>query len=134
MTDNHKDIDLRLDKWLWAARFYKTRGLAAEAIKGSKVEVNGQKAKPSKSLRINDELRILRGPYEYVITVLRLSERRGPATEAATLYQESEESIQKRMRLAQELKVQAVTQPFFPGRPTKRDRRRIIRFTRKEEI
>jgi ribosome-associated heat shock protein Hsp15 len=134
MTNNHEDTELRLDKWLWAARFYKTRGLAAEAIKGGKIEVNGQKPKPSKNLRVNDELSIRRGPYEYVITVLRLSERRGPATEAATLYQESEESVERRLRLAEEIKAQTAIHPHFPGRPSKRDRRQIIRFTRKPDV
>jgi ribosome-associated heat shock protein Hsp15 len=132
VADDLEDTELRLDKWLWAARFYKTRGLAAEAIKGGKVEVNGQKAKPSKNLRVSDELRIRRDPYEYIITVLRLNERRGPATEAATLYQESQESIERRQRLAEELKTQTAIHPHFPGRPSKRDRRQIIRFTRKQ--
>lgn len=134
MKENEKNAGLRVDKWLWAARFFKTRGLAAEAVNGGKVEINRQKAKPSKNLHVNDEVRIQRGPYEYVITVLRLSQQRGPAPAAATLYQESEESIGRRLRLSQELKVQAVVQPHFPGRPSKRDRRRIIRFTRKKEL
>lgn len=134
MPDEPEDTQLRLDKWLWAARFYKTRGLATEAIKGGKVEVNGQRAKPSKNLRVSDELRIRRGPYEYIITVRRLNERRGPATEAATLYLETQESIEQRQRLAEELKTQTAIHPHFPGRPSKRDRRQIIRFTRKEGV
>jgi ribosome-associated heat shock protein Hsp15 len=134
MHDDSPAADHRLDKWLWAARFFKTRGLASEAVKGGKVEINGQKAKPAKTVRVNDELRIKRGPYEYVVTVLKLSGQRGPASVAATLYQESEESTSRREALCQELKAQgwAAAQP--PQRPEKRDRRRIIRFTRRHEV
>lgn len=133
MKETTEPQTLRIDKWLWAARFFKTRALAAEAIKGGKVEINGQKAKPAKTVRVNDELRIRRGPYEYLITVLGITSQRGPASQAATLYQESLESIQRREALSLEIKAQAVASPRFSGRPSKRDRRRILRFTRKRK-
>ncbi|CAN5858731.1 MAG: Heat shock protein 15 [Chromatiales bacterium USCg_Taylor] len=125
--------EIRLDKWLWAARFFKTRALATEAIKGGKIEVNGQKPKPARSVHIRDELRIQRGPFTYYVTVVSVSGQRGPTTAAARLYQESAESVSRREALALELRAQALTQPRFPGRPSKRDRRRIIRFTRKPD-
>lgn len=125
--------EIRLDKWLWAARFFKTRALATEAIKGGKIEVNGHKPKPARSVHIHDELRIQRGPFTYYVTVVSVSGQRGPTTAAARLYQESAESVSGREALALELRAQALTQSRFPGRPSKRDRRRIIRFTRKPD-
>ena len=116
----------RLDKWLWAARFYKTRGLAAGAIDGGKVEVNGEKAKRAKPLHPGDAVRIRLGPYEHRVTVLALATQRGPAAVAATLYQEDpagkeiRERIHEQHRLAARLAGGAVQ-----GRPTKRDRREI---------
>ncbi|MGH8511082.1 MAG: RNA-binding S4 domain-containing protein [Gammaproteobacteria bacterium] len=125
--------EIRLDKWLWAARFFKTRALATEAIKGGKIEVNGHKPKPARSVHIHDELRIQREPFTYCVTVVSVSGQRGPTTAAARLYQESAESVSRREALALELRAQALTQPRFPGRPSKRDRRRISRFTRKPD-
>ena len=87
---------VRLDKWLWAARFYKTRSLAAEAIDGGKVQVNGDRAKRSKMVEIGDQIRVRNGPYEYQIHVRELSERRGSASIAATLYEETEASKKAR--------------------------------------
>lgn len=127
MTDE-ADGRVRLDKWLWAARFYKTRGLAAEAIAGGKVQVNGERAKRAKPLQPGDEIRIRQGPYEHLIVVRDLSERRGPAAQAATLYQERPESIAARESLAARLKgVHAMFVADTKGRPTKRDRRAIER-------
>ncbi|MGH8584603.1 MAG: RNA-binding S4 domain-containing protein, partial [Gammaproteobacteria bacterium] len=120
---------VRLDKWLWAARFFKTRALAHEAIKGGKVEVNGQKPKPARAVRIADELRIQRGLFQYRVTVLQIGHQRLAAIHAATLYRETDDSIARREQLALELKTQAAIHPLSPGRPGKRDRRRIIRFT-----
>ncbi|MGH8555699.1 MAG: RNA-binding S4 domain-containing protein [Gammaproteobacteria bacterium] len=131
MPEEHPEI--RLDKWLWAARFFKTRALATEAIKGGKIEVNGHKPKPARSVHIRDELRIQRGPLTYYVTVVGVSGQRGPATAAARLYRESAESVSRREALALELRAQALTEPRLPGRPSKRDRRRIIRFTRKPD-
>ena len=124
---------VRIDKWLWAARFFKTRGLASEAIKGGKVELNGSRAKPARNVQIGDRLRIRRGPFEYHVVVEGISRHRGPAAVAATLYRETAESIAAREALAAQLRVASAGQPRTPGRPSKRDRRRIVRFTRGQE-
>jgi ribosome-associated heat shock protein Hsp15 len=118
---------IRLDKWLWAARFFKTRGLAAEAVEGGKVEVNGERPKRARALQVGDEVRIRLGPYQHTVTVLALSARRGPAAEAAKLYQETEASRARREELAIQLK--SLHAAFGPdkGRPTKKDRREIER-------
>ncbi len=87
---------VRLDKWLWAARFFKTRALAAEAVAGGKVELNGDKPKRARAVRPGDRLRIRLGPYLHIVTVLQLSERRGPASAAASLYQEDPDGMQQR--------------------------------------
>jgi ribosome-associated heat shock protein Hsp15 len=125
--NEHADGRVRLDKWLWAARFYKTRALAAEAIAGGKVQVNGDRVKRAKPLQEGDEIRIRQGPYEQLIVVRGLSERRGPATVAASLYEERPESIAAREAMALQLKTMHAA--FVPdkGRPTKRDRREIER-------
>jgi ribosome-associated heat shock protein Hsp15 len=120
--------DIRIDKWLWAARFFKTRSLAAQAIAGGKIKVNGERVKAAKAIRPGDELHIRIGPYEYTIEVLRLSGRRGPATEAASLYQESEESRAARNQLAARLAAERVSLRGQKGRPSKRARRELIRF------
>jgi ribosome-associated heat shock protein Hsp15 len=118
---------VRLDKWLWAARFFKTRALAAEAVEGGKVEVNGDRPKRARSLQVGDELRIRLGPYEHIVTVRALSDRRGPATQAAGLYQETEAS--RSAREARALQLKSLHSLFGPekGRPTKKDRREIER-------
>lgn len=120
--------DVRIDKWLWAARFFKTRARAAEAVAGGKVKVNGERVKAAKALRRGDELRIHIGPYEHVIRVLGLSARRGSAAEAALLYQESPESKAARQELAARLAAERSLFPREKGRPTKRARRELIRF------
>ena len=118
---------VRLDKWLWAARFYKTRGLASEAIAGGKVQVNGDRAKRARPLQVGDEIRVRQGPYEHRVVVRELSDRRGPASEAARLYEETAESRAAREALALQLKT--LHSAFVPekGRPTKRDRRELGR-------
>ncbi len=120
----------RLDKWLWAARFYKTRQLAVEAINGGKVHLNHKRVKPSRAIKPGDELLISKPPYEFIITVLGLNNQRRPATEAQQLYRESDESIAKREQLRQEIKSQPLGFRHEKGRPNKRDRRQIIKFTR----
>lgn len=120
---------VRLDKWLWAARFFKTRSLAAEAIGGGKVHVNEARAKPAHAVKVGETLSIRRGPYEYLVVVKALSHQRGPATQAALLYEETTESRQKREMLAAQSKLHALNTPHPARRPTKKDRRRIIRFT-----
>ncbi len=116
---------VRLDTWLWAARFFKTRGLAAAAIDGGKVEVNGARAKRSKLLSLGDELRVRKGPFEYRIAVRGLSERRGPPRIAAGLYEEDAEARRLRERLAEQLRLAPSLRYEGKGRPTKRERRRI---------
>ncbi|MGH7528597.1 MAG: RNA-binding S4 domain-containing protein [Gemmatimonadales bacterium] len=121
------DNRVRLDKWLWAARFYKTRSLAAEGIAGGKVQVNGERAKRARPVQVGDEIRVRQGPYEYQVVVRLLSARRGPASAAAELYEERPKSRAAREALALQLK--SVNAAFAPdrGRPTKRDRRDIER-------
>ncbi len=123
-----KSSDIRIDKWLWAARFFKTRARAAMAVAGGKVKVNGERVKAAKAVRLGDELRIRIGPCEHVLQVRSLSTRRGPAAEAALLYEESVQSKTTREELAARL---AAGKSYFPhekGRPSKRARRQIIRF------
>ena len=119
---------MRLDKWLWAARFFKTRSLAVEAIEGGRVSVNGDRAKPAKEVRPGDALAIRRPPFEHAVVVRALAERRGPAAEAATLYEETAESRARRATLSAEMK--ALPQPRFKGRPTKKTRRDYERWLR----
>jgi ribosome-associated heat shock protein Hsp15 len=122
---------VRLDKWLWAARFFKTRSVAREAVSGGKVHLNGNRAKPGRSLKTGDELRVQRGEEEFSITVLALSARRGPASVAQTLYEESEESAIKRAQLAEQRKLQHQQNATRVRRPDKRQRRRLVRFKNK---
>ena len=121
-------IKTRLDKWLWAARFYKTRHLAAEAINGGHIHLNGQRTKPSRVISLGDKLSIHKTPFTFEITVEGLSIKRGPAKEAQLLYHELEDSIEKREKLAEQRKLNADQFPHAERRPDKRDRRRIIRF------
>ena len=118
---------LRIDKWLWAARYFKTRSLAADAVECGKVLLNAARVKPAKLITAGDMISIRLGPYQHVVKVLGLSNQRGPATEAQKLYQETEESRQKRETLALELKAQPEP-THHKGRPTKRDRREIEKF------
>ncbi len=127
MADAHQRV--RLDKWLWAARFFKTRSLATEAVVGGKVEVNGERAKPAKLIQPGDEVRLRQGPYEYLMQVRALAERRGPASVAAGLYQERAESRAARERAAEQLRLGASAWASEDkARPTKRDRRALDRF------
>ncbi|MBU1423987.1 MAG: RNA-binding S4 domain-containing protein [Gammaproteobacteria bacterium] len=121
--DNDK---LRIDKWLWAARFFKTRSLAVDAVESGKVTMNEVRIKPAKAIGVGDHLDIRLGQYHFEIEVLALSNRRGPAPEAQKLYRESDASKARRAEIAANLK--ALPQPAFKGRPTKRDRRDIERF------
>lgn len=127
MKQGASGSEVRLDRWLWAARFYKTRSLAAQAVDGGKVQVNGDRAKRSKMLRVGDEVRVRRGPFEFMVRVTETSEHRGPAAEAARLYHESEASRQAREVLAAQLKYGRAPVYEGKGRPTKRDRRMIER-------
>ena len=117
---------LRIDKWLWAARFYKTRSLATDDIHKGRVHVNGQEAKPSREVKVGDVVRVRNGPVERTLTVLGISGARGPAPVAQALYQETAESAQARAQAAEQRRLApepAQSQPL--GRPTKRDRRHL---------
>ncbi|MEP6989637.1 MAG: S4 domain-containing protein [bacterium] len=119
---------VRIDKWLWAARFFKTRALASDAIGGGKVLVSGERVKPAKVLRIGDELSIRLGPYEHLVVVRGMSDRRGPASSAMALYEETPASVVTRARLAEQLRMAPAAFVFEEkGRPTKKDRREIER-------
>ncbi|MEP6729353.1 MAG: RNA-binding S4 domain-containing protein [bacterium] len=119
---------VRIDKWLWAARFFKTRSLAADAIGGGKVSLNGDGVKSAKLVQTGDEIRIRLGPYEHVITVRDVSERRGPATVAQALYEETAASVAAREKLSEQLRMAPAAFVYEEkGRPTKRDRRDIER-------
>ena len=127
--DENDDDRIRLDKWLWAARFFKTRSLAAEAIGGGKITLNGERAKPAKPVKLGDEVRVQLGPFQHVVIVRGLSERRGPASVAQTMYEETEASRAARARLAEQLRMAPAGLVYDEkGRPTKRDRREISRF------
>ena len=121
-------MPVRLDKWLWAARFYKTRSLAADAIDAGRVEVNGDRAKRSRAITVGDTLRVRKPPFEQVIEVRGESEQRGPASVAAALYTETEDSVKAREKLAAQMK--ALGPPVFreKGKPDKKDRRAIDRW------
>ena len=125
-------IRVRLDKWLWAARFFKTRALAATAIETGKVEVNGERAKRAKQLQVGDSLRIRLGPYHHIVTVRALSENRGPAPVAGKLYEETEESVRAREAMGLQVKIARSVPGYDRGRPTKKDRRDIERVKRKD--
>jgi ribosome-associated heat shock protein Hsp15 len=124
-------VRVRLDKWLWAARFFKTRALAATAVETGKVEVNGERAKRAKQLQIGDSVRIRLGPYHHIVMVRALSEIRGSAPIAAKLYQETEEGRKAREALQVQMKAAQSESGYQPGRPTKKDRRDIERMRRK---
>ena len=115
----------RLDKWLWAARFFKTRGLAQQAIKGGKVEINGQRPKPSRLVRVNDRLRITRGELLFEVDVRGLIERRVSAPQAAELYTETESGRKAREAKIEQLRQDHQARQQRPGRPDKRQRREI---------
>src|SRR3982751_3957716 len=121
---------VRLDKWLWAARFFKTRGLAADAIDSGKGDVNDARAKRAKLGQVGDAGRVSQTPFEHVVHVRGLSERRGPASVAATLYEETAESKAKREALRTQIRSMPADD-WESGRPTKRDRREIERFRRR---
>ncbi len=130
MSKDNATDSVRLDKWLWAARFFKTRSLAAKAITGGKVQVNGRRPKRASTLHLGDRVRIRKGPFEFHVLVRRLSEQRGPASEAATLYEETAESINDRERLALLRKAAPTFEFRDRGRPSKKERRELQRLKR----
>jgi ribosome-associated heat shock protein Hsp15 len=122
---------MRLDKWLWAARFFKTRSIASAEVDGGHVELNGERAKPAKQVRVGDELRIRQHQSTHVVHVRGLSERRGPASEAQLLYEETDASRVERERLAEQRRLAPTPAYEEGGRPTKRDRRDMSRVKRR---
>jgi len=129
--DDAADVHVRLDKWLWAARFFKTRSLAAEAVDGGKVDLGGERTKRSRIVAVGDVLTIRRPPFAHVVIVRGISGTRGSGTDAATLWEETAESRQAREVLAFQLKNAATLTFNSGGRPTKRDRREIQRVRNK---
>ena len=119
---------VRIDKWLWAARFFKTRALAARACDLGRIQSNGQPAKPARDVRIGDMLRVTNDGGDFEVEVLLLGEVRGPASVAQTLYRETETSKELRQKAAAERKAMRQFEELPAGRPSKRDRRRIIQF------
>ena len=132
MADDSRDDDIRLDKWLWAARFFKTRSLATEAVNGGKVELNGLRPKPAKPIKVGDQLRIRIGPFIHGITVRALSDRRGPAAAAALLFEEAPESIAAREQLREQHRLAPAAQYEAGGRPTKKHRRELSAFEERQ--
>ncbi len=130
--DSERPGRARLDKWLWAARFYKTRALASEAIASGKIEISGDRAKRSRLVQVGDTIRLRMGPYEHVIHVTGVSSVRGSATIAATLYQETEESRKARDAMAIHVRAMNANTGYDSGRPTKKDRRDIEKIRRRE--
>jgi ribosome-associated heat shock protein Hsp15 len=122
---------VRLDKWLWAARFFKTRALATEAINGGHVHLNGQRPKPARTVQLGDELEVRKGQETFHIVVQGLSGKRGSATIAQQLYEETEESRQVRETRREQRRLQAAAEPQTSRRPDKKGRRKIIRFINK---
>ncbi len=128
-SEDKQTARLRIDKWLWAARFYKTRSLAAQAVEGGKAKLNGERVKPSKDVKPGDLVEVRSGELQWRVEVRAVSPRRGPAAEAAKLYAETDESRVRREQML--LMRRAGPHPAHDaqGRPTKRDRRMIRRFT-----
>jgi ribosome-associated heat shock protein Hsp15 len=121
-----EDTDpVRVDKWMWAARLVKTRALAVDAIKGGRVSINGQRVKPSRDVHVGDRLEFSNGPVQIALVVRAIASRRGPATEAAKLYDETKESVERREAYAAQRRAAPPVQEGGGGRPTKRDRRRF---------
>lgn len=125
---------VRIDKWLWAARFFKTRSMAAGAVSGGKVHVNGARIKPARMIQAGDELRIRRGEVEFTVVVQGVSDKRRPAKEAQLLYTETEASLAQRDEMREQKRLEAASRMYGPmKRPDKRDRRKIRSFIRKDE-
>lgn len=126
------DESIRIDKWLWAARFFKTRPLATEAVNGGKVHLNGNRVKPGKVVSIGDRLKIQQGVYAFDVSILGINHKRRPAREACCLYEESELSIAEREKLTEMHRLAALGSRSPGRKPTKNERGKIIRFKRKQ--
>jgi ribosome-associated heat shock protein Hsp15 len=123
--DEAGEEPVRLDKWLWAARFFKTRALATEAVARGRVEVGGLRAKPGRHVRPGDQVRFRQGPYEHLVTVRTSSGHRGPASEAATLYEDDQASRAERERLREQHRLAAHAFAHGEGKPSKKERRAL---------
>lgn len=127
MTDNNSSSkEVRLDKWLWAARFYKTRSLARQMIDGGKVDYNGVKAKPSRTVEVGAIVKVLQGNVRKEVEILKISDVRGPATVAATLYKETEDSVKNREKQLEQIKMNALLAPHPEEKPNKKERRALL--------
>ena len=127
------EAKVRIDKWLWAARFFKTRSMAAQAVSGGRVHINGARIKPAKMVQPGDELRIRRGELEFTVIVQGLSDKRRPAREALLLYEETEFSVQQREEMRSRKRLESASRMYGPmKRPDKKARRQIRSFTRKD--
>jgi ribosome-associated heat shock protein Hsp15 len=120
-------VRLRIDKWLWAARFFKTRGLATEAVEGGRAQLNGQRVKPAKEVKQGDSLQIVAGEQQWTVVVRGINARRGPALVARLMYEETPESVAARIASLETRKIAAEPATAIHGRPTKRDRRQLDR-------
>lgn len=132
MDESGASPKVRLDKWLWAARFFKTRALATDAVNGGKVHVNGGRVKPARTVHVGDRIEVTRGALNMTIDVRGVTDRRGPAREAEQLYVETEASRKAREHRAQERRLARQTRPAPVRRPDKRERRQIRKVTGKE--
>lgn len=128
MTKPANSNSMRIDKWLWCARFFKTRSLAAEAVRSGKIKIGNERAKPSKMVNPEDKLSIRKDAFKYEIRIINIPKTRLSAPQAAQLYEESKDSIENRELIKQQLKADVALFPRTQGRPTKRDRRNIIKF------
>jgi len=136
LDDADKLTRLRVDKWLWAARFFKTRSIATDAIAKNRVKIDGQRIKPSRTVQVGDTVQIEKSPYVFTVTVLGLNEKRRPASEAQLLYEESEESKAAREAQSALSRMDYQTQVGIAGegRPSKKQRRQIIRFQNQHDV
>ena len=132
MREGSSPLAVRVDKWLWAARFFKTRAQAADAIAGGKVEVNGHKPKAAKTVAPGDRLRVRLGPFEHLLTVRGVSERRGPAKEAVLLYEEDAAGRARRERLAEQHRIAATAFAHGEGKPSRQERDAVRRLKGKD--
>lgn len=123
---NKKEKTVRLDKWLWAARFYKTRSIARTMIEGGKVDYNGVRAKPSHTVEIGAKIKLLQGNVRKEVKVLSISDIRGPANVAQLLYQETEESMMQRIKMQEQIKLNSLLAPHPNNRPNKKERRALL--------
>ncbi len=132
MPEDRDQAGLRIDKWLWCARLFKTRSLASTAVSGGKVHVNGERVRPSRVVRPGDVLDVTVGFEAITVEVLAIPARRGPAPEARLCYRESEASIARRERMREQRRLAALAAPQTDGRPDKRTRRELLRFHRRQ--